>query len=119
MKENNIVLDKSYLFALRVVKLYCYLRKEKREFHLSSQLVRAGTSVGANIEEAMGGSSRKDFKAKLEIAYKESRETKYWLRLLRDSNLLEIKIANSMINDCEELIRLLTAILNTLKAKLT
>ncbi len=115
MKENNIILDKSYLFALRVVKLFRYLCVEKKEYHLSKQLVRSGTSIGENIEEAIGGSSRNDFKAKLDIAHKEARETRFWLRLLRDSNILELKAANSMIEDCEELIRILATILKTLK----
>ena len=116
MQTKNIVLDKSYLFALRIVKLYVYLRKEKKEYHLSGQIVRSGTSIGANIEEATGGSSRKDFKAKLDIAYKEARETRYWIRLLNDSNILESRLSNSLIKDCEELIKLLTAIINTLKS---
>ncbi|MES2372987.1 MAG: four helix bundle protein [Bacteroidota bacterium] len=117
MPGNNIVLDKSYLFALRIVRLYVYLRSEKNEFHLSAQIVRSGTSIGANIEEATGGSSRRDFKAKLGIAYKEARETRYWIKLLRDSNLLDNKLANSLFKDCEELIKLLTSILNTLGGK--
>ena len=116
MPANNIVLDKSYLFALRIVKLYVYLRSEKKEYHLSGQIVRSGTSIGANIEEATGGSSRKDFKAKLDIAYKEARETHYWIKLLRDSSILENELANSLCRDCEELLKLLTAIINTLKA---
>lgn len=116
MPEYNPVLDKSYQFSLRIIKLFRYLTNEKKEYHLSKQLVRSGTSIGANIEEAIGGSSRKDFKAKLDIAHKEARETKYWLRLLRDSDLIEIKAANSMIKDCEELLRLLVTILKTLKA---
>lgn len=116
MLTKNIVLDKSYLFALRIVKLYIYLRKEKKEYHLSGQIVRSGTSIGANIEEATGGSSRKDFKAKLDIAYKEARETRYWIRLLKDSNILENRLSNSLVKDCEELIKLLTAIINTLKS---
>jgi len=115
MKERNVVLEKSYAFVLRTIKLYGYLQKEKKEYHLSKQLIRSGTSIGANIEEAIGASSRKDFKAKLDIAHKETRETKFWLRLLKDSDLLEPKIAGALLNDCEELIRLLIAILNTLK----
>ena len=115
MREGNIILDKSYLFALRIVKLFRYLSNEKKEYHLSKQLVRSGASIGANIEEAMGGSSRNDFKAKLDIAHKEARETKFWLRLLRDSHIREPKPAESMIGDCEELIKILTTILNTLK----
>ncbi len=116
MQGNNIVLDKSYLFALRIVRLYTYLRSERKEYHLSAQIVKSGTSIGANIEEALGGSSRKDFKAKLDIAYKEARETGYWIRLLRDSKILDSKLANSLYKDCEELIKLLTAIINTLKS---
>ena len=116
MADKNIVLHKSYRFALRIVKLYVYLRTQKKEFHLSSQIVRSGTSIGANVEEAVGGSSRKDFKAKLDIAYKEARETKYWLRLLMDSDLLEESIAISLIQDCVEILKLLTAIINTLKS---
>ena len=115
MKQGNVVLEKSYRFALRVVKLYIYLRVQKNEFHLSAQLVRSGTSIGANIEEAIGGSSRRDFKAKLLIAYREAKETRYWIKLLRDSCFIEKKLAASFINDCEELIKILTAILNTLK----
>lgn len=116
MKSDNIVLNKSYLFALRIVRLYVYLRNEKKGYHLSSQIVRSGTSIGANVEEATGGSSRRDFKAKLDIAYKEARETRYWIKLLRDGNFLETKQANSLIKDCEELIKILTAIINTLKS---
>lgn len=77
MKTNNIVQDKSYAFAFRIVKLYKYLCDEKKEFVLSKQLLRSGTSIGANIEEAIGGQSDKDFFAKLTIAYKEARETHY------------------------------------------
>lgn len=116
MKEGNIVLDKSYQFSLRTVSLFRYLTAEKKEHYLSKQLLRSGTSIGANIEEAMGGSSRNDFRAKLDIAHKEARETKYWLRLLRDSSMLEIKAADSMLQDCEELLKLLVAILKSLKS---
>ena len=116
MKQDNIILNKSYLFALRIIRLYVYLRSEKKEYHLAVQIVRSGTSIGANIEEAIGGSSRKDFKAKLDIAYKEARETRYWLKLLRDSYLIETAQANLLISDCEELLKILTAIINTLKS---
>ena len=116
MKSDNVVLNKSYLFALRIVRLYVYLRNERKEYHLSAQIVRSGTSIGANVEEATGGSSRRDFKAKLDIAYKEARETRYWIRLLRDGYFFEANQANSLIKDCEELIKILTAIINTLKS---
>ena len=117
MKENNLVLDKSYDFGLRIVNLYLYLREQKVDFGLCSQVLRSGTSIGANVEEAIGGSSRRDFKHKLEIAYKESRETRYWLRLLRDSRILDNRLADSLIDDCVELLKILTAILNSLKGE--
>ena len=85
MKE-NIIHDKSYKFALRVINLYKYLIQNKKEYILSKQILRSGTSIGANIEEAIGGYSEKDFIAKLSLAYKEARESKYWINLLIDSN---------------------------------
>ena len=117
MKTVNIILDKSFQFGLRIVKLFMHLRKIKVERDLCTQFLRSGTSIGANIEEAIGGSSRKDFVHKLEIAYKEARETRYWLRLLKGSSLLENKLAESFIKDCEEIIKILTAILTSLKAQ--
>ncbi len=116
MKQENIILTKTYNFALRILKLYLHLRKKKVDGDLCSQLLNSGTSVGANTEEAIGGSSRKDFINKLQIAYREARETCYWLRLLRDSEILEKKLAESFITDCEEIIKILTAILNTSKS---
>ena len=94
MKE-NILLTKSYAFALRMVKLYQHLSQEKREFVLSRQTLRAGTSIGANIEEANQAESRADFIHKLSIAIKEAFETHYWLRLLKDSSFLSEKLAHS------------------------
>ncbi len=99
MKSNNVIQEKSYAFALRIVKLYRYLCDEKKEFILSKQIMRSGTSIGANIEEAIGGQSDRDFLSKLSIAYKEARETHYWLRLLRDSNILEDQHTDSIIID--------------------
>ena len=115
MKEDNVILTKTYDFAVRILKLHVHLRKKKVDSGLCSQLLRSGTSIGANTEEAVGGASRKDFINKFQIAYKESRETKYWLMLLRDSEILEKKIADSFIMDCEEIIKILTAILNSSK----
>ena len=88
MKNDNIVQIKSYGFAIRVVRLYQHLSTEKKEFVLSKQLLRSGTGIGANVEEAIGGQSRADFASKLAIAYKEARETSYWLRLLKDTGYL-------------------------------
>ncbi len=115
MKQENLILDKTYNFGLRILKIYLHLRKKKVENNLCSQLLSCGTSIGANTEEAIGGSSKKDFINKLQIAYREARETRYWLRLLRDSEILENKLAESFIVDCEEIIKILTTILNTSK----
>ena len=117
MKTVNIILDKSFQFGLRIVKLFMHLRKIKVERDLCTQFLRSGTSIGANIEEAIGDSSRKDFVHKLEIAYKKARETTYWLRLLKGNSLLENKLAESFIKDCEEIIKILTAILNSSKTQ--
>jgi four helix bundle protein len=81
MKKDNVIRDKSYAFALRVVKLYQFLINEKKEFVLSRQILRSGTSIGANVEEAIGGQSGRDFQSKIAIAYKEARETHYWIRI--------------------------------------
>jgi four helix bundle protein len=108
-----VILVKSYQFGLRIVKLHLHLSKELKQFEISSQILRSGTSIGANVEEASGGSSKKDFINKMNIAYKEARETKYWLRLLRDSEIIEISLAESLLNDCEELLKILFSIINT------
>ena len=116
MKEQNVIQEKSYLFALRIIKLHLFLSK-KGEYVLSKQVLKSGTSIGANIEEAIGAQSKRDFFSKITISYKEARETHYWLRLLRDSEILEIKIANSLIADCEELLKIITSIQKSMKSK--
>jgi len=90
MKEEkeNVIQEKSYRFAIRMVNLYRHLAEQQKEFVLSKQVLRSGTSIGANVEEAIGGQSRRDFLSKCSIAYKEARETRYWLRLLRDTEYL-------------------------------
>ena len=113
----NILKDKSHKFALRMVKLFQYLLNEKKEFVLSKQILRSGTSVGANIEEAYQGESKADFIHKLAIANKEAFETHYWLRLLRDSGFLEAKLADSLLLDCDELQRVLVSSIKTAKGK--
>ncbi len=118
MKTDNPIQIKSYAFALRVVKLYRYLCDERKEYVLSKQIVRSGTSIGANVEEAIGGQSNKDFLSKMSIAYKEARETHYCLRSLRDSGILDAKQAGSIIEDCEELLKLSGSIIRTTKAKI-
>ena len=117
MSKQNIILEKSYNFGLRTVKLYMHLRKNKVERELLIQFLKSGTSVGANVEEAEGGHSLNDFIHKIGIAYKEAREAHYWLRLLRDSELLDMKLANSFIQDAEEIKKILASILKTSKAK--
>lgn len=118
MKSSNVVREKSYKFALRIIKLYKFLSNEQKEFVLAKQILRSGTSIGANIEEAVGGQSEKDFLSKISIAYKETRETHYWLRLLKDSEILKEKIAVSFLNDCEELLKIIGTIQKTTKKKI-
>ena len=118
MKKDNIVRDKSYEFSIRVVNTYKFLCEEKKEFVLSKQLLRCGTSIGANVEEAIGGQSEKDFFAKLSIAYKEARETHYWIRLLTDTNYLNEKQGKSLLNDVEELLKIIGSILKNMKNKI-
>jgi four helix bundle protein len=89
MTKDNIIQQKSFAFAIRVVNLYKFLTNEKKEFVLSKQLLRSGTSIGANVEESIGGQSEKDFLSKLSIAYKEARETMYWLKLLLATDYLK------------------------------
>ena len=110
--SDNIIQDKSYLFALRTIKL-CIWLKECKHFELSSQLLRSGTSIGANVEEALAGHSKKDFLHKMNIATKEARETRYWLRLLKDSGILSESQADLIINESDELVRILTSIVKT------
>jgi len=115
LKENNVILEKSFQFSLRILKLFQHLREQKVERDLCTQLLRSGTSIGANVEEAIGGSSRKDFIHKLEISYREARETKYWLRLLKEGELMDEKLAISFITDCDEILKILSAIINSSK----
>ncbi len=117
MKE-NILREKSYKFALRTVKLYQFLAKEKKEFVLSKQVLRSGTSIGANIEEANQAQSKPDFIHKLSISQNESFETNYWLRILLDSDFLPAKLAASLLEDCEEIQKLITTSIKTAKANL-
>jgi len=113
--DKNIVLDKTFNFAIRVVNLYKFLCKDKKEYILSKQLLRSGTSIGANINEAQAGQSKKDFIAKMAIASKEARESKYWIRLLIETKYLdkESKHTESLLSEIEEIIKLLTSIVKT------
>ena len=107
----SLVQQKSFDFALTIIKLYTKLQQQQ-EYVLSRQLLRSGTSVGANIVEATAGQSRRDFSAKMSIASKEARETRYWLQLLRESQLVTIDVSEEL-SDVEELIRILTSIVKT------
>ena len=111
MKKDNPLKDKSYAFAVRIVKMYKYLCDKKHEYVLSKQVLRSGTSIGANIVEANGAISKDDFSAKMSIAYKEALETKYWLDLLKDSGYLESKGYDELYQEADEISRMLFAVL--------
>lgn len=114
MKESgNVVVDKSKVFAIRVIRLYQYLQKEKKEYVISKQLLKSGTSIGANVKEGVRGQSKKDFRSKMSIALKEASESEYWLELLVETDYIDQKQFESMDEDCVELIKILTAILKT------
>ncbi|MBQ7901140.1 MAG: four helix bundle protein [Clostridia bacterium] len=111
MKENtNAIVDKSKSFALRIIKLYQYLCEHKKEYVLSKQILRSGTSIGANVKEAVRGQTKADFYAKLNISLKEASETEYWLELLHESGYIQNEHYTSMNDDCQELIKILVAI---------
>ena len=117
LSQNSILLDKTLLFAARIVKLYRYLSNEKKETIISKQIIRSATSIGANANEAVYGISKADFIAKLQISLKETAETEYWLRLLQLSNYLNENEAQSLINDCLEIKRILISTLKTAKGE--
>ncbi len=112
----SIVKDKSYRFALETIRFGRRLREEK-EYEIAGQLLRAGTSIGANVEEALAGVSRADFVAKMAIASKEAREAHYWLRLVHDSKVLPTDVTNPMLERADELLRILTAIVKTAQTR--
>lgn len=112
MITNSLVYEKAYSFALRIVRAYKYLN-EKQEYVLSKQLLRCGTSVGANVAEANGAISDSDFSAKMSIAYKEILETKYWLSLLKDTDYITEEVFDSMFSDADEIAKIIYSILKT------
>ncbi|MCW5961435.1 MAG: four helix bundle protein [Pyrinomonadaceae bacterium] len=114
----NNLKDKSYKFALRIVNLYKFLAKEEKEYVLSKQVLRSGTSIGANVTEATQAQSKPDFIHKLSIAQKEAFETEYWLNLLRDAKFISESQAESLLYDCNELQKILTASIKTSKSKI-
>ena len=114
MKENPLI-DKSISFASRIIKLHQYLIKTQKETIISKQIVRSGTSIGANINEANYGQSKADFISKMHIALKETAETEYWLKLLLISDFITEDMGRSLLNDCLEIKRILIASINTAK----
>ena len=106
----NVVMEKSLEFAIRIVKLFQYLERERKEYVLSKQILRSGTSIGANIREAVQGFSRKDFTAKMSIARKEANETEYWLEILHRTGYISDKEYASIMADCVQLCKILTSI---------
>jgi four helix bundle protein len=113
MMVENTGADKSFQFAVRIVRLYQFMCEQKKEYVLSKQLLRSGTSIGANVSEAQQAQSRLDFLSKMNIALKEASETEYWLRLLHKTDFLDDKQAESMTRDCEEIKKLLHSIVKT------
>ena len=116
--KDNVILDKTLDFSVRIVNLCKYLRKEKKEYLMSEQLLRCGTSIGANAHEAHNGQSSRDFLAKMYISFKEAAETEYWLKLLSRTNYLTQEQSKSILADCEEIKKILSAIILTLKTKM-
>ena len=115
MKQENLVRDKSFAFAIRMVKLYKILCEERKEYVLSKQMMRSGTAIGALVRESEHAQSKADFINKLSIALKEANETEYWLMLLNQTDYLSETEFNSIINDCRELLKLLISIVKTTK----
>ena len=114
----SIVEEKSYKFALRIIKLFKYLRENKIDYVLCKQILRSGTSIGANIKESSQAESTSDFIHKLSVALKETSETEYWISLLYDTELIDKRSYNSIINDCKEILKLLTSIIKTSRSNL-
>lgn len=117
MKENNPVEQKSKAFAIRIIRLYQYLSTEKKEYILSKQVLRSGTSIGANVKEGTRAQSKADFQAKMQIALKEAGETQYWLELLMETDYITEQAGKSLLVDCEEIIKLIVTIVKTSKQR--
>ena len=113
MKSENIIVERSMQFAVRIVRMYKYLCDEKQEYILAKQLLRSGTSIGANIREALRGQSRKDFVSKMNIALKEVCETEYWLELLHQTDYINKAEFDSIYKDCKEITKILMSIVKS------
>ena len=117
MKKESILRDKSYHFAVRIIRLAKFLQQDKKEYILSKQIIRSGTAIGALIREAEYAQSNADFISKFSISLKEANETAYWLSLLKDTDYMDLGLYESFFQDCDELIRLLVSTIKTLKTK--
>ena len=115
MKENNPIVDKSKAFAIRIIRMYQHITAEKKELVLSKQVLRSGTSIGANVREATRAHSKADFIAKMQIALKEAGETEYWIELLQDTEYITEKAGESLLADCRELLKMISSIIRTAK----
>ncbi len=115
LNDSNLIVNKSYDFSLKIIELYKFLCKDKKEYVLSKQLLRCGTSIGANIQEAQAGISKKDFTAKMSIAAKEALETRYWINLLIDSGYIskEKNKTKHLLEEIDSIIKILTKIIKT------
>ena len=116
-KEDNIIAIKSYKFAVRCVNLYKYLCEQKHDYVIGKQLLRSGTSIGANVKEAIRGISKAEFRAKMSISLKEASESEFWIELLRDTEYITKEEAESLLNDCGELLKLLMSIVKTIQTE--
>ena len=114
---DNVIVEKSKAFALRIIRMYKFLLNEKKEYVLSKQVLKSGTSIGANVKEAIRGQSNADFYSKMNIALKEASETEYWLELLGESGYIEKEHFESIYSDCQELIKILMAITQSQKRR--
>ncbi len=117
-KKVSILNEKTYSFAIRIVRLSQYLQKEKNEYVLSKQILRSGTSIGALVRESEFGQSKADFVNKLSVALKEANETEFWILLLKDTDYIESRLAESLLSDCKEIIPLLISSIKTVKRAL-
>ena len=113
MNKKNDIIDRTYAFALEIIKLVNLMPRNTSGAVISNQIMKAGTSIGANVEEAQGAASKKDFTNKMTISKKEARETRYWLRLIKDSGTLKVAFVEDLLNECNSILKMLTAIVKT------
>jgi four helix bundle protein len=115
MKEQNVIQEKCFSFSVLIVGLCKYLKEKKQDYIISKQLLRSGTSIGANVEEGIGCQTKKDFYFRLTIAYKEARESFYWLKILKETKMIEPSIIDQPISKCEEILKIIGTILKTIR----